>query len=184
MKKISICFAIILAFASTVQAQKLNKGYKGYVDAGYFIENTDVDFNRFEIGLSHGYQFNSHLFLGGGIGFHFSPSCASNKWENYLDTRNSKVDIPLFIDFRAHFTKRRIAPFIGLKGGIYISDSGPYLNISTGLRYALNRKSGLTLSIGYTAEELEFDRLNIRDKSTGSTQYQIEGAVIKLGFDF
>ena len=50
--------------AGTATAQ-INKGYKGMVNAGWILLSEDVSFEALTI---HGYQFNPHLFVGGGAG--------------------------------------------------------------------------------------------------------------------
>ena len=56
--------------AGTATAQ-INKGYKGMVNAGWILLSEDVSFEALTI---HGYQFNPHLFVGGGAGINYYSS--------------------------------------------------------------------------------------------------------------
>ena len=61
---------------------------------------------------------------------------------------------------------------------------------SLGVRYALNSKQGLSLSVGYVAEKLEFEtfeRFNGRYDMSYTRKpdtYDTESVSVKLGFDF
>lgn len=145
---------MVVAMNVNVNAQSyLTNSYKGYVDAGYSIGIGDYEFGRVEINTSHGYQFTPYFFLGAGIGLHFMPSYETSGMDIPLDVRGSKVDIPVFANIRSHFSKGKFAPFVDLKGGTYITNGGGlYVIASVGIRYALNDKQGLSLSLGYTNE--------------------------------
>ena len=69
--------AVLLLISMPMSGQGLSKGYRGLVDIGYTIGVGDFDNGRFEITTSHGYQFNSWLFIGGGMGI--------NRWSGNLD---------------------------------------------------------------------------------------------------
>lgn len=192
MKKLFILLVSVLLFSFNCSAQSISSGnYKGYVDAGYSIGIGDYEFGRVEINTSHGYQFNPYFFLGAGVGLHFMPSYETSGMDIPLDVRDSKVDIPVFANIRSHFSKGKFAPFADLKGGTYITNSGGlYIIASVGIRYALNDKQGLSLSLGYTNEKLEFEVFDgfidhgRMDYTRDKKQYNTEAIAIKLGFDF
>ncbi|WP_298073962.1 hypothetical protein [uncultured Bacteroides sp.] len=78
-----------------------------------------------------------------------------------------------------------------MKGGTYVTNGGGlYINASVGIRYALNDKQGLSISLGYTNEKLEFEVFDefidydSMDYTRDKTQYNTEAIAIKLGFDF
>lgn len=183
---------MVVAMNVNVNAQSyLTNSYKGYVDAGYSIGIGDYEFGRVEINTSHGYQFNPYFFLGAGVGLHFMPSYETSGMDIPLDVRDSKVDIPVFANIRSHFSKGKFAPFADLKGGTYITNGGGlYVVASVGIRYALNDKQGLSLSLGYTNENLEFEVFDgfigydSMDYTRDKKQYNTEAVAIKLGFDF
>lgn len=49
MKKIAILLAATMAFAINSNAQSMQSGYKGHVEAGYSVGIGDYDFGRFEV---------------------------------------------------------------------------------------------------------------------------------------
>ena len=84
MKKIAILLAATMAFAINSNAQSMQSGYKGHVDAGYSIGIGDYDFGRFEVNTTHGYQVNPYIFLGAGTGLHFMSSYKTGIWKYHL----------------------------------------------------------------------------------------------------
>lgn len=192
MKKILlILIATFSLLTAKAQENTFGGGYRGFADVGYTIGVGDYDFGRFEISSMHGYQVNPFFFVGGGVGFHFMSSYETKGMDIPLDKRDSKVSIPIFADFRGTFSKRKFAPFVDLKLGYFVTNhDGFYGNVSAGCRMALKGKQGLSLSIGYTYEKLEFQTFS-RFNSTTSMNYtrtprklDCEGISIKLGYEF
>lgn len=191
MKKIAILLTATMAFSINSNAQSMQSGYKGHVEAGYSVGIGDYDFGRFEVNTTHGYQVNPYIFLGAGTGLHFMSSYKTGDMEIPLDVRDSKVDIPVFANFRSNFTKGKLSPFFDIKGGTFVTNNGGlYVVASVGVRYALNSKQGLSLSVGYAAEKLEFEtfeRFNGRYDMSYTRKpatYDTESVSVKLGFDF
>lgn len=192
MKKTLVIAAIAAMLTAGAQAQNTSSNcYRGFVDAGYSIGVGDYEFGRFEVNTSHGYQFNPYLFLGAGTGFHFMSSYETKGMDIPLDTRDSKVDIPLFANVRCNFTKSKIAPFVDVKGGSYVTNgSGLYVNASVGCRISINEKQAVNLSVGYASEKLEFETFS-RFTSTTSLDYtrkpskrDTQAVTLKVGFEF
>lgn len=189
----TILSILLFAFAVSVKAQNVaGNCYRGFVDAGYTIGFRDYDFNRFEINTSHGYQINPYFFVGGGTGLHFMPSYkTSGSGEIALDTRDSKVDIPVFANLRGTFSKGRFAPFIDAKAGTHVNNNGGmYINASIGLRISVNSKQAVDIMVGYTDEKLEFETFGrfVNDYSLDYTRTPVkreaEGIAIKVGYEF
>ena len=177
MKKLSFIVTLML-FTSVVNAQNLTgNSYRGFVDAGY------------SIGI--GYQFNPYFFLGAGMGFHFMSSYETDGMEIALDKRDSQVDIPIFANVRCNFSKKKVAPFIDLKGGTFVTNNGGlYANASIGCRVSLNEKQAISIAVGYASEKLEFETFDSfightsMDYTRSATKYTTESISIKLGFEF
>lgn len=191
MKRILFFIAVCIA-TITVQAQSndYGHGYRGFADLGYTFGVGDYEFGRFEISTTHGYQVNPHFFVGGGVGFHFMSEYETKSMEIPLDVRKSKISIPLFCDFRATIGKRKFSPFADLKLGYFVTNGdGFYGNLSIGCRMALKDKQGISLSVGYVAEQLEFQTF---DRFTGKymdytrrpRKLDCEGISIKLSYEF
>lgn len=134
---ISICCFII-------EAKEPSKGYRGFVDL-----NTEIYFDskyiyspdgpvskKFEtywlygISTTHGYQFNNHFFLGGGIELQFGGGAAGNNISEviFIQARTDWTfgKVPLYADIRLGGTlfgrdidnevdKILIAPAIGYR---------------------------------------------------------------------
>ncbi|MCD8569856.1 MAG: type II secretion system F family protein [Geovibrio sp.] len=118
MRKTSFVLAAIMAIALNCNAQSSNGCYRGFIDAGYSIGVGDYEFGRFEVNTSHGYQFNPYFFLGAGAGLHFMSSYETKDMDIPLDVRDNQVDIPVFANIRCNFSKKKVSPFVDVKGGI------------------------------------------------------------------
>lgn len=165
--------------------------YHGFVDAGYTFGIGDYDFGKVEISSTHGYQFNSYFFLGGGIAFHFISEYETPDMTIALDYRKRAFDIPLYANTRITFLKGCISPFIDAKGGYYLTHHGElYVNISIGCRFAIQHGQAINIYIGYTKEDLEFKSFGHFSSShdMSYTRYSrvcaTEGISVKVGYEF
>lgn len=191
MRKFLLILVAVLATISANGQNVSGKCYRGFADAGYTIGVGDYEFGRFEINTSHGYQFNPHFFLGAGVGFHFMSEYETKGMSIALDKRDSSVEIPIFANFRANFTKTKVAPFVDAKIGHYLTNgSGFYTAISAGCRIATTQKQGVNISVGYTFSKLEFETFDSFDNSHSMSysrynrQCNTEGIAIKIGYEF
>ena len=194
MKKFVLLVALLSTFALGMNAQSqavFTHGYRGFADIGYTIGVGDYEFGRFEVNTTHGYQINPYFFVGAGAGLHFMSSYETPGMDIALDTRDSKVSIPVFAAARVNFTKTKVSPFIDLKGGTFVNNNdGLYIVASVGCRIATVGKQGVDISLGYTYEKLEFETFG-RFTSSHNMNYtrnprklDAEGISIKVGYEF
>lgn len=192
MKKIAFVSLLLVLISSTAKSQNVyGNCYRGLVDAGYTIGVGDYQFGRFEINSSHGYQVNPFFFLGAGLGLHFMSNYETPNMDIALDVRDSSVEIPLFANLKFNLTKSKIAPFIDLKAGTFITNNGGlYASISGGCRIATIDKQAVNVSVGYVMQKLEFETFD-RFYSSNSMAYSreprvlnTEGVTIKIGYEF
>lgn len=188
---------LLMFMSITSQAQSLQKGYRGIVDAGYCYYISQFAPSTIEIITSHGYQFNPYIFLGAGVGFDFT---GEYNWGDIsgrpYNKRDAKVDIPFFFNARANLTKTRISPFVDGRIGAYVNnDNYIYATLALGCRYALNETVGISFKAGYEIRKVTVDQLNT---STGNkynnykiTYYytsrenvNVDGFVFKVDVDF
>ena len=169
----------------------LEPGYHGFADFGYTIGIADYDFGRFEINTSHGYQCNPYLYVGGGIGWHFMSKYATPHMDIPLDTRNAQIDIPVFANIRWTCMNAHITPFVDGKVGYYVTHSGGiYTNVSAGCRFYIYGHQAISISVGYTKEDLEFqtfDRFTSHsnlDYIRNNRKLGTEGISMKIGYEF
>ncbi len=107
-----------------------------------------------------------------------------------LDTRDSSVEVPVFGNVRCNFLKGKFTPFVDLKAGAFVTNnSGLYLNASVGCRMAINQKQGVSLSVGYSRENLEFETFdefigNTLNYTRVTTKRETETITMKVGFEF
>ena len=146
--------------------------------------------DRDAVRMSAGYQFNPYIFLGGGVGADISSVNVYN--------------VPVFADFRAYFTKTRVAPFFeaafgynlqinATPGNNYYYYSQPatvnvyhgmMANPSFGVRVAINKKFATSLTLGY---KLLGVNQTVTDYYYGGTSSQFvlsHGITVKAGFHF
>ena len=167
-------------------ASGLEEGYHGFVDLGYTLGIGDYKFGRFEINTTHGYQFNPHFFVGGGLGVHFM-----SEYDTPDDHRKNQVDVPVFGDVRWTIINHKATPFIDGKIGHYVTNRGGlYASISFGCRVSIYNTQGINFSIGYSYENLEFESFD-RFTSHDSMDYRrskrklgTEGISFKMSYDF
>ena len=168
------------------------KGYVGIVEAGLtdFPGSSNTSLAMATVTVINGYQFSPYIFLGGGVGADISSVNVYN--------------VPVFADFRAYFTKTRVAPFFEAAFGYnlqinatpasnyyYYSQPssinvyhGMMANPSFGVRVAINKKFATSLTLGY---KLLGVNQTVTDYYYGGTSSQFvlsHGITVKAGFHF
>lgn len=192
MKRLGIILLLLVSISSFAKSQNVyGNCYRGFVDVGYDIGVGDYQFGRFEISSSHGYQVNPFFFVGAGFGLHFMSEYETPNMSIALDVRDSSVEIPLFANLKCNFTKSKIAPFIDLKAGTFVTNNGGlYINISGGCRIATKDNQAVNVSVGYTMQKLEFETFDRFISSSSMAHLReprvlnTEGVTIKVGYEF
>ncbi|NDV64520.1 hypothetical protein [Bacteroides sp. 224] len=152
------------------------RGYKGFVDFGYAFMGGDYDdwfnLNHFEVTTTHGYQFNNHIFVGGGMGYRY-----------YTDIE--KHSVPIYANFRANFLKSKVSPFVDVRTGGTVGDvEGGFATIGGGVRIGLAGRTALNLSLSYSYQS--YDEYDFGWHYYDNWYYDSEshGVSLKLGFEF
>lgn len=111
------------------------KGYRTQIE-----QTIDFgDFGAFGYDAIFGYQFNSHLQLGGGIGLRALSD----------EVRGDGFGVPLYADFKVNFLKTKVTPFFDLKAGSLITaDPTFYFSSSVGVKIHFSKARALSISTG------------------------------------
>jgi hypothetical protein len=146
--------------------------------------------SQFSLGIQdiNGYRFTSQFSAGIGFGIHLYPGL---------------VYMPFFADFRFHFHKKGISPFIDAAIGYTFSQmeilgfesskdyyGGLLINPAFGVRFPVKRRFSFIMSFGYRYQEARIYTHNAiwhSSNSYGSDYYQgysLGYLNTKLGFEF
>lgn len=142
----------------------LSSGYRGMVEVGDGFDFCCMG-NVFKFSTTHGYQFNPYLYLGG-----FVSLGTAQSYGGYYSCCETSFNLRFGADFRTYMSKRRFAPFVGVKFGLDLSDDGPFVHLSAqaGFRVAIKNRHGVNFAVQF-----------------GPAQY-FESAemLFKLGYEF
>ncbi len=110
------------------------------ITGGFGLNGTTYSYSKYFIGLTsvNGYQVNRNFLLGIGTG---------------LYSYESGILVPLFLDFRYAFNIARLTPYLYGDGGLLLNFSDfnttkLFINPGAGIRYTLNRKTAVNMSVG------------------------------------
>lgn len=157
---------------TTAKKKRGLRGYNGFIESGFTVGSE----NSFDIiSTAHGYQFNNHIFLGGGIAIHDYVGVGEYD-DNYFA-------IPVFVNFRANFLDKQITPFADARLGYSSGDiRGAYGSIGLGVRFGLGRSNkAMSLMISATAQDYDYYDLYYSGIDGDDTLY---GVSFKFGFEF
>lgn len=136
------------------------RGYRGFVDGGLLAGKVDgglldgkiddayekVDYGRFALTTTHGFQINPHIFVGLGLGFQF------NMEDDLIEDLDALV-LP-YSAVRYDILARRISPFVEARIGGFVSASAQENMTMGGASISFNagvRLRRFNFSIGYEA---------------------------------
>lgn len=140
------------------------KGYHQFVDLSYsYCRVTDF------LGINYigGYRFNPYIFLGLGTGVNFALFTPDTSKLNPISCKPTTVNVPIYIHFKANFTKSNWSPYLSVSVGGRISksiyqeienklirynQSGFWGDVALGVDRKITDKLSLYLGIGYKME--------------------------------
>ncbi len=143
MKK-TILTIVMALFAITTFAQqeesqfRVPSGYQGYLEYGNSWHVFDNQMpNTINLSTTHGFFFNSHMFMGIGIG---------------VDACSEVGLFPIYANLRYVITnKSAVSPLLSLRLGSYISEKvGAYGDLAFGVRFASKRDFAVSLMVAAT----------------------------------
>lgn len=111
----------------TISSEGQN-GYVTHVEAGFGLANT------VSLHAARGYNFNEHLFVGGGVGC--SGYLFTEPDEDYLDY----VAVPVYADLRLTAGSKRVTPYVDGRLGFTLNGFDLYSGIEFGTN--IRSKSG------------------------------------------
>jgi tetratricopeptide (TPR) repeat protein len=161
--------------------------YKGFTNITSFVIGFGVggSTNDISLGFSNsiGYLVNPYFSFGIGSG---------------LDVYRERLMIPLFVDLRANFIKKRVSPLFsiglgysftprkdlttpdGLTYSFRNSRGGFYLNPALGVRFFVSKKTALYLSLGFRLQDFDVRR----NESDSWNRYRTTYLTTKFGIVF
>ncbi|MEL5892341.1 hypothetical protein AAE250_02410 [Bacteroides sp. GD17] len=159
----------VLVIAMTASICSAQNGYRGMIEGGRTFHLDETALHATEFSTTHGYQFNPYLFVGAGLGFHFTSSDAEMTY------------MPLYLDVKANLMQTKVAPFIDVKAGYSVLDAkGVYLSPSVGVNYNFYKCLSVYLKVGYTYQKVDSPIYANSDKEISN----IGGITAKIGFEF
>lgn len=151
------------------------RGYSGQIEYGVWMSTKDRGIYASSFTMTHGYQFNRILFVGGGIG----AEKISIENESYTLTQ-SGVNIPAFADIRLYVLPNKVTPFLDMKGGYTILGvKGGYTSASLGVDFSITPRCGIYGTIGYYAMQIHDPKYRDDD----GNEY-VHNILMKLGIRF
>ena len=153
MKKYLLSITAALVFLFPTHADELERGYRGFLDWDtdfFFSEYNSYTPSGYEhhkeieadLGVitSHGFQFNKHFFLGGGLGYEIST-------DSYRHTR-----IPVFVHGRTDWTLKGFPVYADLRIGAMLSggetDRGLFVSPTVGYRWDWGKSICANFGVG------------------------------------
>ena len=159
--------------ATILKSHSLNKGYRFFFSGGLGFKFTEYSSFKFEASTSHGYQFNPHLFVGGGLALQF--------WGSYLD-----FSAQVYAKIRWDILKGNRTPFLSLRvghGGFLIADThGKYIAPTIGYRLS----DRLNLGISYELTRCDESKLSGYEEDDDyyiKNRQNMASIMLKVGFD-
>ena len=151
--------AILLLAITTLSSWSLQpeRGYRGFIDSnnfldinmGFLVGGGSDSYVSTGFTTSHGYQFNSWLYVGGGTGFvynlNWKPLAQAHKNDK------SRYVIPLFAEVRLDAKWNRFTPYFSAQVGANVAERGGfYFSPMIGYRFNWGRRSAINIGLGAT----------------------------------
>lgn len=186
MKKTLLSLIMLCLAALSGQSHDLKAGYRGFIEASWAIYDRslpDLTWNENYYGIStvHGYQVDSHFFIG--AGFELGRNAYLSSWY-----------VPVFVDFRADMQLGKFTPFADCRvGWTFGNDGRARFQPMVGYRFRLGRKAGFNVGVGCTIQCYRLREAGYYDNIYGpgngaygvvTSTETVAGFCARIGFDF
>lgn len=176
--------------------KRKEKGYNQFVDLSYsYCSVTDF------LGVNYigGYRFNPYFFLGLGTGVNFSIATPDKSKLNLPFCRPTTVNVPIYIHFKANFTKSNWSPYASMSiggrvskevhqtyGDFYINynQSGLFGDVSFGIDRNITKNLSLYLGVGYKIESFLYAKYNANYTELVQGHKLLHGFSLHVGLSF
>ena len=142
-----------------------------------------LKFYNFRFNFINGFNLGTRSSLGLGIGFRSYKPIDNPTWVLISD----KMQIPVFIDFRTTFTKKRVSPYfafdLGASAGLDSTKSktkGLLVCPSAGIWIRLSGKKAIFGGVAYEVNKLEFNS----NELMGFSQRNSSSVSLNIGIAF
>lgn len=170
------------SYSNSSSSSSLIRGYRGFVDGGVdagrvFDDGYVSTYTRIGFTTTHGFQFNPHIFFGGGLGWQIQAG------DDLIE--DFDVLFPIYAAFRYDIVDGKVSPFASARVGGYASLTYDYDNTLAGGYFNVNfgvRIRRLNLSVGYEAMPGTFSE----DEYHGNSRdydFGLNSFVFRVGVD-
>lgn len=159
-KPLIILLMAIISIAVKVSAREPMKGYRGFVDLNgealfkkKYSNDRDIVFSISGFTTTHGYQFNEHFFVGGGLGLCVMTS-------NY-DWFSLALVSPIYAIGRIDWKIKKVPLFADVRLGSFlnavnVSNDRLFVNPSLGYRCSWGGKISLNIGAGVSLHWFDY----------------------------
>ena len=121
---LSALLAVLYVSAFAQENRAFVQGYSGNVEfANMVLFGKDMFGSRYQLATTHGYNFGSGAFVGGGVGIMY-------------DTRIAGPVASAFLDAKYNFCDTKVSPFIAVRSGVrFWNLFGNFVNIGGGIDF-------------------------------------------------
>ena len=154
MKKLLLLFVVALVSSGAFAQRPVR--YQGEFNLAYAIGVGNLGINRFNVEMVHGARFSPYFMAGVGLGVHMYT----------LNGMRSTL-VPIFVDMKGYFMRRRTSPYLGIDLGYGIGTGadkgvgGLYVSPTFGVSCGLGGNSALILGIAFQSQQLTVSHLSV-----------------------
>lgn len=154
---LSIILGLSAVFAYSLAPKT---GYRGFVDLNgealfekKYSNDRDIVYSVSGVTTTHGYQFNEHFFVGGGIGICFVTY--NFEWSSF------GIDSPIFVAGRADWRLGKVPLFADVRIGSFLkywhgyNSDRLFINPSIGYHCSWGRKISLNIGAGLSLHSID-----------------------------
>jgi hypothetical protein len=154
---------------SSVNYDSIAGSYQGIIELGYALRIGKYGMNNFRLNFINGLKSDPYFSYGLGVGIRYY-----SKMNESYSTVNSRIILPIFLNFRTNLLRGKVSPYLALGVGTAISFEkiltsarlypglfegvGFLFNPSAGVSLKISQKCAINLGLAYEIQKMNFLR--------------------------